>query len=523
MDCFDFIIIGAGPAGVSAAYALRNKSVLMLDVGYTCSEERLAPKNLYDLKRTENVYDLILGKDFESLEHFSHGYLSPKLKGPLMRYITRIPELLSGIDSGNNFEAQQSFAKGGLANAWGAGLMRYGSADLKDFPISPDDLDPFYDELTALVGISGDKDDLRDYFGSDAGILPPLNLSPLCQNFLNKYNTFKASRDKSNILVGRPRLAVLSRDYNGRPAYPYHNQDFFQPHNPSVFNPAFLLDDILRHGKINYRPSSLVTEYFENGEHVEVRGVSLDTNEPFSYTARHIILAAGTLNTTRIVLRSHKDFTTRLPILDNAIAFIPFVDIGLVGKKFVPEVFPGAELCVVASPNSPIPLQSSVYGLSGTLRGDLVSEFPLSIRSNIRLTKYLGPALGMMQVFFPDYSSKKNYISLKENGGFHVNYEQRQSLHLSPLVSFLHGLRYFTSSLIIKKPAPGSSIHYAGTLPMRKEPTHRYETNIDGTLAGSKRVHIVDGSVFPRLPSKNHSFTIMANAMRVVNCILKNM
>jgi hypothetical protein len=50
---------------------------------------------------------------------------------------------------------------------------------------------------------------------------------------------------------------------------------------------------------------------------------------------------------------------------------------------------------------------------------------------------------------------------------------------------------------------------------MRERPEQRYETNRNGLLTGSKAVHVGDAATFPRLPAKNLTFTIMANALRI--------
>jgi choline dehydrogenase-like flavoprotein len=40
-------------------------------------------------------------------------------------------------------------------------------------------------------------------------------------------------------------------------------------------------------------------------------------------------------------------------------------------------------------------------------------------------------------------------------------------------------------------------------------------TDVDGRLRGTRAVYVADGAVFPRLPSKGLTFTMMANANRV--------
>ena len=66
-------------------------------------------------------------------------------------------------------------------------------------------------------------------------------------------------------------------------------------------------------------------------------------------------------------------------------------------------------------------------------------------------------------------------------------------------------------------------MHYAGTLPMRLRPEAKYETDSGGLLFGSRRVHVVDAALFPRLPSKNLTFTIMANALRIGRAVAREL
>jgi choline dehydrogenase-like flavoprotein len=63
-------------------------------------------------------------------------------------------------------------------------------------------------------------------------------------------------------------------------------------------------------------------------------------------------------------------------------------------------------------------------------------------------------------------------------------------------------------------PDMGTSLHYAGTLPMSERPGP-YQTDANGVLAGSRRVYVADAACFSELPAKNLTFTIMANAMRI--------
>jgi choline dehydrogenase-like flavoprotein len=93
---------------------------------------------------------------------------------------------------------------------------------------------------------------------------------------------------------------------------------------------------------------------------------------------------------------------------------------------------------------------------------------------------------------------------------------------------------YVTHAALIQRPGSGAGLHYAGTLPMRANPglserpcekpyERPYETSAEGLLAGTQGVYIVDGACFPRLPAKNLTFTIMANALRIGRGIAQRM
>ena len=67
----------------------------------------------------------------------------------------------------------------------------------------------------------------------------------------------------------------------------------------------------------------------------------------------------------------------------------------------------------------------------------------------------------------------------------------------------------------------GTSAHYTGTLPMSSTPT-RLGSAPNGRSWDFSNLFFVDGAVFPFLPAKNHTFTLMANAVRVARSTLRS-
>ena len=62
----------------------------------------------------------------------------------------------------------------------------------------------------------------------------------------------------------------------------------------------------------------------------------------------------------------------------------------------------------------------------------------------------------------------------------------------------------------------GASLHYVGTLPFSEE-EKPLTCSHDGRIRGTRFVHAVDGSPWRYLPAKGLTFSLMANARRVVD------
>jgi choline dehydrogenase-like flavoprotein len=64
----------------------------------------------------------------------------------------------------------------------------------------------------------------------------------------------------------------------------------------------------------------------------------------------------------------------------------------------------------------------------------------------------------------------------------------------------------------------GASVHYAGTLPISREP-RPFGAGGDGRSWDFPNLVFADGATFPFLPSKNITFTLMANAVRIAHAL----
>ena len=62
----------------------------------------------------------------------------------------------------------------------------------------------------------------------------------------------------------------------------------------------------------------------------------------------------------------------------------------------------------------------------------------------------------------------------------------------------------------------GASVHYAGTLPMTQNPSP-FKVGRDCRSFDISNLYLADGSSFCDLPAKNLTFSLMANARRIVS------
>ena len=515
---FDVIIIGSGAAGTFSAYSLRGLKTLVLDVGHKPPLESIAG-NWYDLKNKEEHFNKIIGTRFESLNDIEFRKLTPKAKAPLMRYVIKKSQYAPGILS-EEFSPTVSYAEGGLANIWGAQVYRFNNQDLKGYPITSEELGPFYDELMKHIGVSGSDDDLAQFLGGTSGMLPAVQPGEIGGEILKRYQQKAGLFHKKGVYIGQPRLAVLTRDYADRQKLNYDNLEFLQSRNPAIYSPAFTLHTLVEKKEVEYLPGYLVERYEEHKDGVTVLARNLNDGTVEKFQGRKLILCLGAFNTARLVLFSNRDFSTELPVVENPFSLIPLVSVTRIGRPIDKESY-SSQLCFAYSGNlCPELIIGMIYGVEGLPRSDMLFDFPFSISGSIAAAKYLLPAMAIMQVYHPSDPQEGNTLKINEQGSMIIQFNRSEFRSIEHhLLKVFRRIGYLSASFLIQPSEPGLSNHYAGPLPMRANPQRPYETDRNGLLFGKRHVYIGDSASFPRLPAKNLTFTIMANAMRIARTI----
>ena len=127
--------------------------------------------------------------------------------------------------------------------------------------------------------------------------------------------------------MGRPRLRRLrTRQHRGRGPHGYLDLDYWADMDRSVYRPQWTLDELLQAPSFTLpeppdRPDVPRGRQPGDGRR-RARG-----RRRREHTSPALVLAAGTFGTARIVLRSVDRYETRIPMVCNAYAYVPMLNL----------------------------------------------------------------------------------------------------------------------------------------------------------------------------------------------------
>jgi choline dehydrogenase-like flavoprotein len=298
-DRYDAIIVGSGACGSWAAMELTRvgMNVLMLEAG-----PRIDPAAHF---RHRFPYEL--------------DYRGRGKPGVLRRYAGSERNYRIMIDNAENpyttspetvYSWGRSRCLGGRTLHWARATDRMADYEFKaasrdgygmDWAVSYADLKPYYDRIESFVGVSAAAEGWPQF--PDGVFLPPMAL--------NCAETIFTAACKS---LGWPsthrRLAQLTRPHNGRPPCHYCGNCVNGCDVGAMFNPiAVTLPPALQTRKLEIRTDSIVASIRMTAEN-RAQGVTYiegESKKAVDVDAAWVILAASTLENTRLLLLSAKD------------------------------------------------------------------------------------------------------------------------------------------------------------------------------------------------------------------------
>ena len=304
---YDVIVVGSGAAGGIAAYVLATSglNVLCLEAGRMLdpAQDFYTHKFPYEWPYRGQGKPGEYGKLPQGMEW--------KIKAWTDRLYTIPDEDPYALAPGAKFTWTRLRAVGGRTNLWGRGCDRFGPLDFKakslqdgwgdDWPVSYDDVAPYYDKVEQLIGVSGGT--AGGVYNSPQGghLLPPFNAR--CGELL-----IKRGAEKLGIKTQQKALAVLSQPYDGRPECHYCGACNWGCDVKARFStPDVIVPKLQGRKNFTLRTNAAVHTVLMDRNTGKARGVTyVDTqnNQEYEAHGKAIVLAASMIESIRILFNS---------------------------------------------------------------------------------------------------------------------------------------------------------------------------------------------------------------------------
>jgi choline dehydrogenase-like flavoprotein len=476
-----YLVIGSGPSGMACAAALLDTKarVTLVDIGSDltpAARERAAEisghRSLSDVDR--NWIQRGLKADAGSVPLKS-------LFGEDFMYARQ-----DVANPPRNFGQWPSQSLGGLSRVWGATLKRFGPQQLSAWPVTAQDLAPHYDAAERLLGPHGAV------------------LSKQAQGLLFQWKVHAGDLAEMGITVAPASLAV-SPDCKlcGMCLYgcPYGY----------IFSSGDLVRRFQSQERFTYLGGLKAQRLESRTDGADVIVTQADGAQKILQADR-VFVAAGVLGTARLMLKSFYKPHEAMTLQDGQYFLLPFL--------------------ARAPKSEPLHTLSQLFlELDGAVHVQLYGRNDVYARTLAALFGPLAPLLRPLT----DLAGRRivmaqGYLPSALSGSAQLRLDAQDRLAVSPQPSEatagalraiwqrlghagrLAGLRALP--FLARQAEIGRGYHSGGTLPMSRAPT-RFESDLMGRIVGADRVHVVDASVWPDIPSGPVTLTAMANAHRI--------
>jgi hypothetical protein len=481
------LIVGSGPAGVAAAMKLQSLgiSTMMIDTNLNDSDEYLEINPEVAKKRK-----LIFGSDYP-YRHFNFG---PKitLKG-------------AGLPC--------SFAQGGFSTLWGASFLPFSRNDISHWPIDLDGLKLGYEFVASKVPISSTSNrklvNYDDY--QNQRNLKPDQVFRLTDSSMLHHK---------NLEIGGSRLTVRTSMNNNSDCI-HCGKCLSGCGIGSIWSSKDELNALIK-GGLMYLSGERVLVIRSNRDDFSVDTISKDGSVRNIDGFSKVFLAAGNVETFRILARSGM-VDTFADVQHSTTFYFPSI---ISKRKLYNTNNFGLSQVFIRLQNDSKESEAhfQLYSLSNemfismTKRIPIFKLIPLRIRS--KLMSKIVMSIG--------YTNAEHISALKfalmQNGDCEIQGEflssrrvikknlRRKVLRSNKAFRKL-GLITFSRFLVLG--LPGDGVHAGGWL------VSGDKCDDMGSPVAQKGVHVIDSSVLPSIPDGPITFTIMANAVRIVSEVYK--
>lgn len=536
---WDICIVGTGAAGGILAHtlAMNNFSVLSLEQGEKIDNNyfsnQLNPEHEHNFGITADMPWPLQQSESFHYDNFQANHLYAK--SDILSTSSR-SELV--------FHNHQIFRLNGKQNLWNGVCLRYSERDFRgqdygdsdsNWPISYVDIENHYTAVERLIGVCGTKEGLDCL--PDGEFIPAKPLRPADKIVIEAVKKISGV----NIKAIPNRKAVETR-----PEVANHCQScggcYYGCSSGSIYKfSSHLLPQIVSRSnyQIIYNCKVIRLQRKQNSNQIHaVECIDTKTHKRFQVEAKIFILAAGALETPRILFNSKDDSypqgyansskTLGCYLQDNIKVNVGTSLLKLFGKGEKYDVGFGDNILIprflfdnqdfrggyIAQYHNGYPKRP--YYLDG------FEAFPGWTKKWLGKLLFKSYAVLLFQGK-PDVKKSNRVVPSQEQDIYgipkiDVHYEMTENDRRMQQSMILYGkqiLHKCSGTLIFTYTSqPGNSIHYAGTCRMAKN-SHAGVVDKNLRSFDHENLYICDGSVIPEISEKNYTLTIMALAHRL--------
>jgi hypothetical protein len=497
------VVVGSGPGAVGVTHALlqRGFEVTMLDVGETLDAE--TAKVVATMARQEpEQWSSEDRAVIQRVDFATDPGLSPKrLFGSTFSYFND-----PRIEAPAALKLYGSRALGGLSTVWGCALLRATPAELQAWPGA------LSGEIAeAYLGI---RDLLKPSIGAD--IFAPgthLKISKAAQAAWDRYRQSPLLHQDLSVY---PTPLTISKACKACNACMYGCVYDY------TYSSRTTIEDLFRRSpRFHYVGGMIVEEFSEAAESVEIRAVGKETGSRQTFSARQLFLAAGMMGSLRILWNSSLGVSRRLQARDSSLFLVPGLTLsGTWGGSAKHHGLSHLSVDLTAGPFAEKPAHVQLYFNNPAIADGLKARLgPLDS----------GPARKLIDLASRFVVAGQGYLHSDFCHRLELDCDDagiiRASVLRNPatdgfieaaLSQFARQMRklgiYFVNPAASITPYGGSKT--AGALPhaAQSDPS---TTDQLGRPFGAKNVFVVDMTVMPSIPARNHTLTMFANALRI--------
>lgn len=374
----------------------------------------------------------------------------------------------------NESELLSSSSFGGLSRIWGGAINKPHKNEFKKWPINKNKLEKYYQHIDKFFLHEGCEDSYSVEF----------NLKKPDKTIKNNLNPETFLKNYKSIFIGNARRAI-------------------QKNNKVLILNNFFRD-LIKKKKINLISNFKVEKISESKNNIKIISKNKIIN------CKKLFIASGALATSQIILNSFKNLKHIYLNETSLVSSLWF------GFRQINKYKSNINCDYYLTKTSGNIFSSQIYILKN-ITSDKIFSRNFVIKFIFKLIPEFIKSKFFIALTYLDQKASNKVSIVKINNKFSIkNFKKNKSTYEMVEKDISKFFKNKVFQIIKIKKRFGYGYHFGASFPMsNKKKTNKSDRL--GRIFNMKNIHIIDGSVLPIIPVSTITYTIMANASRIVD------